>query len=165
MGNSRSGRRKGYNGTLLERFERLYIPEPNSGCWLWLGSLAGRDGRAMIRMDQEMILGSYASWLLFNNHIPLPKNIHILHTCDMPSCVNPDHLWLGSHSDNMRDCEKKGRRFHPFGERHHQAKLSEAAVLEIRTGALSSEGYARKFGVYLSTVYKAKSGETWKHLA
>jgi hypothetical protein len=164
MGNSRLGRRKGYNGTLLERFERLYIPEPNSGCWLWLGSLAG-EGRATIRLDKKMINGSRASWLLFKNHIPLPKNIHILHTCDMPSCVNPDHLWLGSHADNMRDCEKKGRRFHLFGEGHSLAKLTEADVLEIRTGALSSEGYAQKFGVHLRTIFKAKSGETWKHLA
>ena len=164
------GRSKGWNGTLRERFERKYIPEPNSGCWLWIGAIGGRDGRAMIGMYGKVSYASHVSWLLFRCDFPLSPKDKVLHSCDIPSCVNPDHLWLGSQTDNVRDCKKKGRLKPPvgysfLGESHGRAKLTEANVLEIRTGVLSNKEYAKKFGVHPVCVSHVKLRKTWKHLA
>ena len=162
------GRPKGYNGTLLERFERRYIPEPNSGCWLWFGAIGCEDGRGLISVNGAPIAAHRVAWLLYCGEIP--KGMSVLHTCDVPSCVNPDHLWLGSQWDNINDCKKKGR-FKPppinttfIGEQHGEAKLTTANVLEIRTSVLRNKEYAQKFGVSETTVRHVKSRKTWKHL-
>ena len=165
------GPKKDSKGTLRERFERKYIPEPNSGCWLWIGALGGQTGRAMIGMDRKVVYASHVSWLLFKSDLPRLPGDQILHTCDMPSCVNPDHLWLGSQLDNVRDCKKKGRlKRGPgyttiIGEQHYNAKLTEADVIEIRTGLLNYRDYAQKFGVSADYVHQIQRGRTWKHLA
>jgi hypothetical protein len=79
-------------------------PEPNSGCWLWLGLVDekgygrfGKGGRAAHRKAYELFIGE------------IPKGLCVLHTCDVRSCVNPKHLWLGLPADNTRDMLSKGR--------------------------------------------------------
>jgi hypothetical protein len=120
-------------------------------------------------MDGRHVYASHVSWLLFKCDIPLSQQDKILHTCDMPLCVNPDHLWIGSIADNNNDRDKKGRHRYGrlpvlIGEDHHQARLTEADVLEIRTGALSNKEYARKFSISPRHVRQIKSGVRWKHL-
>ena len=161
------GRPKGYNGTLLERFERRYIPEPNSGCWLWLGAIGCEDDRGLISVNGGPIAAHRVAWLLYCGEIP--KGMRVLHTCDVPSCVNPDHLWLGSQWDNINDCKKKGRfkppTDHSFpGERHGNSKLTDENILEMRTGALSNKEYAQKFDIDRRYVSRIRTGRAWKHL-
>ena len=95
-----------------EKFLRLIEPEPNSGCWFWAGTLyksgygsfashcapdgSGRNSRAH-RYAWELFVG------------PIPDGMKVLHRCDQRSCVNPDHLFLGTHQDNMDDMAIKGR--------------------------------------------------------
>ncbi len=93
--------------TLPERIEFYSIPEPNSGCWLWTGSLTS-GGYGCCWWDGKQTNAHRFSWLAYRGEIPSGQLV--LHKCDMPSCVNPDHLFLGTAADNMRDMVAKGRK-------------------------------------------------------
>lgn len=93
--------------TLAERIEKLSIPEPNSGCWLWLGQVSSLGyGHIMLSPSRRKTKAHRASWEAFRGPI---GELQVLHTCDVRCCVNPEHLWLGTRSDNMRDMYAKGR--------------------------------------------------------
>lgn len=82
-----------------------------SGCWLWLGErAAGGYGAITVTNGKERtrVLADRFSWQLHNGEIP--AGLKICHACDVPQCVNPEHLWLGTQQDNIRDMEAKGRR-------------------------------------------------------
>ena len=100
----------------LARFSNSYIPVPEAGCWLWLSSVNRKNGKArygVMSIREEPHLnptGRFAhrlSWELFKGKIP--PGMHVLHKCDTMTCVNPDHLFLGTNEDNVRDCMAKGR--------------------------------------------------------
>lgn len=157
-------RKAGYvQATLAERFYDKCSPEPNSGCWLWTGAVKelgygvmGRGGR-----KDGIVKAHRASWEIHNG--PIPDGMAVCHKCDVPSCVNPDHLFLGTLSDNMRDCVAKGRLRTPDnrGERAGWAKLNADAVRDIRTRAHTGKSYALKYGVSKSTVFAVWSGNNW----
>lgn len=89
--------------SLLARFEQKYIPEPNSGCWLWIGAVRSY-GKTSLRPtieDGGTRNAARVSWKLHRGAIP--EGLHVLHKCDVTLCVNPDHLFLGTHLDNMAD--------------------------------------------------------------
>lgn len=90
---------------LPTRFHAKYTPVPESGCWLWEGALAGKYG--VIVQDGKNLSAHRYSWELHNGDIP--NGLWVLHKCDTPSCVNPDHLFLGTAKDNMQDALRKGR--------------------------------------------------------
>jgi hypothetical protein len=95
------------------RLEKSSIPEPNSGCWLWLGAINNK-GYGKIGMrgwKGRTIPAPRFSYLVF---ICDPGELNVLHRCDMPICVNPEHLFLGTQKENIRDCMAKGR-FRPGG--------------------------------------------------
>lgn len=107
--------RIGVRGDLTARFEAKFIPEPNSGCWLWFGSI-DRKGYGQIRMPGKVGEGR----LRYATHVslelagrPLPDGLWALHHCDMPACVNPDHLFAGTPLDNQHDSMRKGRKTKP----------------------------------------------------
>lgn len=90
----------------LRRFEEKYIPEPNSGCWLWTAS-TDRTNYGRLSISGRFHGAHRVAWMLLRGSIP--KGLHILHKCDMPCCVNPDHLYPGTHSQNMVDAVRRGR--------------------------------------------------------
>jgi len=103
------------------------------------------------------ILAHRASWEL--QHGPIPQGQYVLHRCDVPSCVNPDHLFLGAQDANMADCAKKNRT--AAGEGHGRAKFSDAQIDDVRwlRGlGLSCEAVAFTTGISLSHVYAVLSG-------
>ena len=85
--------------------ERL-IPEPNSGCWLWDGAV-NNDGYGTIFRGGKQHKVHRLAWE--EAHGPIPDGLNVCHTCDVPACCNPAHLFLGSQQDNMQDCLGKGR--------------------------------------------------------
>jgi hypothetical protein len=93
-----------------ERFRRFFEPCPTTGCWLWTGASFGDNGRERGCFNMPRERGTNASrcaWRIYRGEIP--AGAHVLHHCDVPLCVNPAHLWLGSHSENMADATRKGR--------------------------------------------------------
>ncbi|MET0724355.1 MAG: HNH endonuclease signature motif containing protein [Tardiphaga sp.] len=92
---------------LKDRLLDLCIPEPNSGCWIFMGCLHQLGYGRIAKKKNEHEYAHRAAFEVFRGRIP--KGMHVLHTCDVPCCVNPDHLWLGTHKDNMHDMIRKGR--------------------------------------------------------
>lgn len=98
-------------------------------------------------------------------HGPIPEGMLVCHHCDNPGCVNPDHLWLGSDQENTADRHRKGRTV--TGEKHTQAKVSEADVLLIRAKARTGRSYAslaREFSLSLQQVSRIVRRVNWKYL-
>jgi hypothetical protein len=97
--------------TLKDRFEDKVSIEPNSGCWLWTGSL-NDTGYGQLWVGSK---STRAHRLSYELHVgPIPEGMHVCHHCDNPPCCNPNHLFVGSHTDNMADKIKKGRGVNPI---------------------------------------------------
>ncbi len=89
-----------------ERFLSLIDRTGPNGCWLWRGRFF-RSGYGVFYQAGKYRKTNRVAWEIFVG--PIPAGLHVLHHCDNPSCVNPAHLWLGTHSDNMADKVAKGR--------------------------------------------------------
>lgn len=155
---------------LTQRFESYVVrADDPDACWSWTGSRhrhgygtigeGGRNGRDFLahRLSYEIHVG------------PIPPGMVICHRCDNPICTNPAHLFVGTQADNVRDMDAKGRRVAAgqIGTAHHQAKLSDAQVIEIRRRADAGECKAHlavEFGVTKTTTTRIANRRTWKHL-
>jgi len=150
-------------------FEDKYIPEPMSGCWLWLGSCDDK-GYGKGFSCQRRYKAHRHSWTLYRGEIPL--GLCVLHKCDTPACVNPDHLFLGTRTDNSVDKVRKarhrgwGRGNQPIlnGTKHPLAKLTDADVLWIRIDDRKPSIIAQNYGVSRQIVWKIKTRQVWTHL-
>lgn len=137
-------------------FERS-IPEPNTGCWLWLGWV-DKDGYGTIR-------GRPAHRKSYEAHKgAIPEGKIVLHSCDQPGCVNPDHLRCGSHQENSDDRVMRGRAAGPRGVDHGSSKLDDYDVLKIRADQRSARQIAAQYGVHKSTVCRIRSRQLWPHV-
>lgn len=106
--------KKGSRPTEIRFFEKITY-EPNSGCWLWLAFTEREYGRFLVSRNKGVWAHRF-SWE-YHNKKKIPKGKFILHKCDTPSCVNPNHLEIGTQRDNVDDMIKKGR--HPtMGKTH-----------------------------------------------
>lgn len=92
---------------LIDRLMRRVQPEPNTGCWLWSGSTNGR-GYGLAFLSGTRVTGAHRAMLIAHG-VGLRDDDVVLHTCDVPACVNPDHLRVGTQTDNMADMLAKGR--------------------------------------------------------
>lgn len=150
--------------TLAERFWPKVIVR--DGCWGWRGATHKHGyGRLHSGTDDGVIEAHRASWMIHKGAIL--KGRDILHTCDNPPCTNPEHLFQGTHLDNMRDKMRKGRANIAHGERHGHAKLTEDNVREIRARYGAGEtctNLAAEFGVSQPNVNVLVHGKTWKHV-
>lgn len=145
--------------TLSDRLDRHSIPEPNSGCTLWFGATAA-DGYGRIHVRGRPVLAHRAA-IEVATGLSVGKSC-VMHTCDNPACINPDHLRVGSVADNMADRDRKRRQAH--GERHGSAKLTEEKVIAIRASAKTERELMAEYGIGRSTLQKVKAGRTWAYL-
>jgi hypothetical protein len=149
--------------SLQERFERQYTPEPNSGCWLWAGFERSNQGYGGIQIGGRAKFAHRVSWELHRG--PIPDGLFVLHKCDVPSCVNPDHLFLGTKRDNAIDRHRKGRTKIPSnrGEINPQAKLTWDDVVRIRLDDnRPHREIAADYGVVASAIGFIKTYRNWR---
>lgn len=151
---------------VVARFNAKHLPEPNTGCWLWAGACT-QAGYGRIASGKVFFLAHRLSYQISNGDV---RAGHLVcHSCDTPSCVNPDHLWLGTPEQNTQDCIGKGR-LRPgrlFGESVNSAKLTTAAVLEIVARSSAGDTVAdlsQAFGVSKNAIARVLKGETWAHV-
>lgn len=100
------------------------------------------------------------AWEVANG--PIPKGMFVLHRCDVRTCINPDHLFLGTHKDNMRDMQQKRRA--AAGDRNGSAKLKPDMVREIRASDLTHKVLSEKYGVAMATISFIKTRRIWRHI-
>lgn len=146
---------------IMERFEAQYIPVPESGCWLWIGALSF-NGYGQFKFDDRTNLAHRFSYQTFI--APLQERKFVCHKCDVPSCVNPSHLFLGTPADNKRDSVRKGRHNPAQGEGHPAHKISAVAVMDIFSSTASRPTLAKKHGISTTTISNIRSGKSWGHL-
>ena len=127
-----------------------------NGCWRWQAAIH-RTGYGHFKLDGRMLQAHRAAYVLLVGEIP--EGTFVCHRCDVRDCVNPDHLFIGSHLDNMRDMTFKGRQ--ASRGRHGRAKLTSAQVEEIRRSTEPQCDLARRFGVCPATISYAKTGRNW----
>lgn len=155
--------------------------EPDE-CWLWTSTVTS-NGYGRICFNGRKWPAHRLIYTLANG--PIPDGLYVCHSCDVPLCCNPAHLWLGTIADNVHDMLKKGRasRAHvqgersPWrrfpekmivGERHWRAKLTASDVAEIRRLyrelAMSEAELGRNYGVHAATIKDILAGKTWRHV-
>ncbi len=145
--------------TTTERFAAKYEAEPNSGCWLWTGG-AGQDEYGHFSYDGHLTTAHRASYQLHVGSVA--KGQYVCHRCDTPSCVNPDHLFVGSPSDNLWDSVLKGRR-----NPQKTSLLSDAQVVEIRERRFRGASYraiSQQMHIGITTVANVVQGRYYTNV-
>lgn len=128
-----------------------------NGCWLWTRGRGGFNC-AYGHMNREYV--HRIAWRLWRGTIP--EGIQVLHKCDVPLCFNPDHLFLGTQLDNMRDQISKGRKL--IGLKAPVAKLNEREVKIIRSSSKSCKSLGIMFGVCAQTICNVKNKACYKEV-
>lgn len=133
-----------------------------NGCHICTSHGTNTSGYPQIRhKGRKMLLDRYLYSL---KHGEIPKGMCLLHSCDNPSCINVEHLTLGTHKENMRDMADKGRAAINWGIKSGSAKLTEEEVMEIRNSKMPSRKIAKMYGVNKSAILNIRSRKTWKYL-
>lgn len=150
------------------RFIRKIDVDVKSGCWNWVAGKHIGNRYGHFWLNRRFELAHRVSYVMFvSTDI---KGMHVLHKCDNSLCVNPNHLFLGTHADNMRDKSNKGRAYNGYrkGEAQPSSKLTEDDVVKIRillkTGRFTIKSIAEEFNVVGQTVSDIKTGKTWSHI-
>jgi hypothetical protein len=151
---------------ILERFWSKVKIDSSDKCWEWNGGKKGGDlARGAFYYQGKSIHAHRFSWMLLNGEIPF--GIQVQHTCDNGSCVNPNHLYLGTQSENLKDAFRRKRR-DQHGENHTHNILNNRQVLEIRgryeSGDISQRALGEEYGVARTTIEHIVIGKNWRHI-
>lgn len=138
----------------------------SNDCVEWAGARIKTNGHGTVRIASRNLLAHRVAWIIENGQIP--DGIEVCHKCDNPPCCNMDHLFLGSHGDNMADCKSKGRNKIPNlrGEDCGKSKLTENQVSEIRSigSGVPQRALAKKYGVSQFAIGSILRNKTWTHI-
>ena len=149
------------------RFQQKYYVDGETGCWEWT-DVKSHNGYGRFSIQSKMIQAPHFSYLIHKGNL---GGFRVLHRCDNRGCVNPEHLFLGTHQDNMDDMVSKGRSIR--GVKHHKVKLKESEVILIKQffqrHPVSHKGgqcdfLARWFGVTPRSISYINTGVTWRHV-
>lgn len=145
--------------SLEDRFNAGYLAEPMSGCWLWEKTVA-REKKPYGRISHlgRMYAAHRVAYELYVG--PIYDGLWVLHKCDNPACVNPDHLRLGTGMDNVQDRDAKGRT--AAGSRCTQAKLSIEQIAAILKDHRLAKDVGRDYGISRWSIYKLRNGTTYR---
>lgn len=151
--------------TIIERLLRQSVPEPNSGCLLWLGGFNTITGYGYIKINRKTRLVHRASYEAFKGLIP--DALQIRHTCDVPCCINPDHLLVGTQKENMGDMISRGRKVVKPGSAHWKSKVTESDIPVIRARREAGDklqDIADDYGMGIEGIHNICSRRVWKHV-
>lgn len=156
------------NPDLAARFWSYVIRPPDSDCWEWTGHHIG-GGYGSFGLNGGNVYAHRMAWALTRGAIPDDR--YVLHRCDVRHCVRPNHLYLGTASQNMLEMWRRGR--HPgsprgrVGENHPNAKLSEDDVRTIRrlaSAGVTQQALANRFGVTQTNISWVVRRKSWGHI-
>jgi hypothetical protein len=160
--------------SVIDRIYEKIIKDSNTGCWNFIGATNKEKGYGLIKIENRTVRVHRYIWWYFmlrdsiswKNFIESYLGLEVCHKCDNTICINPEHLFIGTHLDNIRDCRNKKRIVLPkiHGEQRYNAKLTESQVLEIYKMEGSNKKIAEIFCIDASLVSRIKSGESWKWL-
>ena len=142
--------------------ERVAVDD--DGCWIWTGTtVRNRSGMSYGRLKRGGKNHLAHRYAFERASGPIPPGLVVRHRCDKPLCVNPDHLVSGTHAENARDRERRGRGNHPSGEAHYLTSLSQADVDAIRAaaGAVTVRSLAERYDVAHNTIVQIQNRTRW----
>jgi hypothetical protein len=149
---------------LAVRFKRHISERLPNGCILWIGTVNSRGYGSINNGYGKMLYAHRVAWELANG--PIPAGLFACHRCDVRRCVNPEHLFLGTVSDNQADMVAKGRSNR--GERHGNVRVTEPIVREIRAkyaaGGITMVELAIEYGVCRTNILHIVNRKSWKHV-
>jgi hypothetical protein len=140
---------------ILDRFNKFVVVDMNTGCHNWIGNKS-KDGYGKFSVKSKKVSVHRLIYSLNNGFIW--KSQHVCHKCDNKACVNIDHLFLGTHKDNMADMAAKGR------AKPGTPKLTPEQVVDIRNSTEKPYHLARKYKVHYNTIHRVKKNMTWNNI-
>lgn len=151
--------------TLISRAETYFMPkvtkDEDSGCWIWGGAKTA-DGYGLFFNGEQTERAHRFSYRAYVAEIPQGRLL--LHRCDNPSCVNPQHLVVGTQLENVADMRRKNRAVDVAGSKHGRAKLSEEKVVSIRADGRCHAVIAAEHGVSKGLISQIKTRTIWAHI-
>lgn len=156
----------------IYRFGMSYEVDLETMCWNWIGTInrGSKKQYGSIKANGKSVAAHRFSWEFYNNS-KIPTGMIVMHKCDNPKFVNPMHLQLGTHKENMEDMVSKNRqakgdsfskRNPAKGSRNGLSKLTEHQAMEIFKDTRSQRSIAQQYGISQAVVHNIKSMKTWK---
>lgn len=148
-----------FGATPAQYLEHHTMPITECGCLIWMGPVTKTSGYGHMVIKSKPFRPHRVAWELAFGQIP--EGLSVLHRCDIRTCINPSHLFLGTHHENMRDMAAKRRA--AVGAKNGSAKLTMDKVSEIRGSLLSNRRLADEYGVCTATISNIRTMKNWRH--
>lgn len=158
--------------TIFKRFAKHTRYNPENGCWEWTGALRSKNSEyGAINIGGRIKLAHRVSYELYKGEIP--KGMSVCHKCDNPKCVNPDHLFIGTHSDNMMDAYQKGRLDVPEGVKFKKgnmpanATITKEQAVQVKLaikGGMGNKEISETLGIKYGTIVDIRRGKSFKNI-